>query len=145
MQGLYEAAAQRIRVNCPAVLQVETGMSAPELVETLAIGPDVTVLITPLGDRADPVREAAMMVSQGETWRIGCTLVLTFPGGFSQFEPARDQMKAALRGWSPAGSSTPVQYAGSRLLQYSAGQDGGRWMHLFEFTLTTQATYEHQP
>jgi len=84
-------------------------------------------------------------VSQQETWRIGVTLVLTFPGGFPQFEPARDQIKGTLRGWTPAGASKPVQYAGSRLLQYSAGQDGGRWMHLFEFTVTTQESYEEQP
>lgn len=144
MQGLYQAIADRITANCPAVLQAETGMSAAELVEQLAIGPDVTALVTPLGDRADPVGSAGMMVSQRETWRIGVTLVLTFPGGFSQFEPARDQIKATLRGWSPEGSSMPVQYAGSRLLQYSAGQDGGRWMHLFEFSVPTQETYGHQ-
>jgi hypothetical protein len=144
MEGLYEATAQRLRDRCPALLQVATGMDANELVETLAIGPDVTVLITPLGDRADPVGEAGLIVSQREVWRLGATLVLTFPGGFSQFEPARDQMKAALRGWSPVGSSMPMQYAGSRLLQYSASQDGGRWMTLFEFNVPTQATYEHQ-
>lgn len=144
MIGLYQDAAERIRANCPAVLQVETGMDAAELIESLAIGPDVTALITPLGDDADLVREASMKVSQRETWEFGVTLVLTFPGGFAQFEPARDQIKATLRGWSPAGSSTPVQYVRSRLLQYSAGQDGGRWMHLFTFRVTTQQTYEHQ-
>jgi len=144
MIGLYDAVAARITANCSNVSQAVSGMSPSELVETMAIGPDVSVMVTPISDRADPIREALSKVSQQETWRFAVTLVLTFPGGFAQFEPARDQIKATLRGWSPAGSSTPVQYVGSRLLEYSAGADGGRWMHLFEFSVTTQETYQWQ-
>ncbi|MFD3263333.1 phage tail terminator protein [Phenylobacterium ferrooxidans] len=144
MQGLYDASAERLRASCPSILQVATGMDASQLVETLAIGPDVSVLLTPLGDRAHPVRDAGLIVTQGETWRMGATLVLTFPGGFAQFEAARDEMKGALRGWQPPGAVSTFEYAGSRLLQYSAGQDGGRWMTLFEFTFDTQETYGKQ-
>jgi len=144
MEGFYTAVAERLRLRCPALIQVETGTDARQAAEMLALGPDVTALVTPLADRADPVAEASFMVSQTERWRFAVTLALTFPGGFEQFEPARDQLKAALRGWSPPEAATPIQYAGSSLLQYSAGQDGGRWLHLFEFSLTFQATYGHQ-
>ncbi|CAN5610000.1 hypothetical protein BH10PSE5_BH10PSE5_01240 [soil metagenome] len=146
MLGLYENSALRLRdpARCPAILQVATGMDANQVVETLAIGPDVSVLITPLGERAHPVRDAGLIVTQVTTWRMGCTLVLTFPGGFEQYEPARDQMKAALRGWQPPGAVSTFEFTGSRLLQYSASQDGGRWMTLFEFAVDTQETYGKQ-
>ncbi len=133
MIGLYQDIATRLTDRCPAILQAVAGVSAREVVEALTIGPDVTAIVAPMGDRADPVYSGSLKVT------------LTFPGGFSEYEPARDQMKACLRGWSPEGSSMPLQYAGSQLLQYSASEDGGRWMTLFEFTVTTQATYEHQP
>lgn len=145
MIGLYQNIATRLTDRCPAILQAVAGVSAREVVEALTIGPDVTAIVAPIGDRAEPVYSGSLKVTQVETWRVGVTLVLTFPGGFSEYESARDQMKACLRGWSPEGSSMPLQYAGSQLLQYSASEDGGRWMTLFEFTVTTQATYEHQP
>lgn len=144
MIGFFDLVAERLRAHCPSLLQVETGMSADELVEMLGLGADVTALVTPLSDRASPVRSAGMMVSQEEVWRFGVTLVLVFPGGFAQFDPAYAEVKATLRGWAPPEASMPVEYAGSRVLQYSAAKEGGRWMHLLEFTVPTQATYEHQ-
>lgn len=144
MIGLYTAIADRLRVNCPALLQVETGMDALAALDMLALGKDVTALITPISDDADPIKESGFLVSQRETWLFGVTMALVFPGGFSEFEPARDQVKATLRGWLPEGAATPIQYAGGRTLQYSASQDGGRWLHLLRFRLTVQERIEAQ-
>lgn len=145
MQGLMDAVAARIAVNCPAVLQVQTGQDAGEVVEMLAIGPDVTALVHPVADSADPVAEASQMVTQRVVHRFGVMLCLTFPGGFAEFETARDQVKATVRGWTPAGGAMPCQYAGGRTVEYSAGADGGRWLHQLEFSVPTQEDYVHQP
>jgi hypothetical protein len=144
MLGLYDAIAAKLAADAPSLLQVVTGQQSVEAVEMLALGPDVTALVHPISDRADPLKTAAMIVSQRVTERFGVTMCLVFPGGFPQFETAREEIKTALRGWAPAGASLPVEYAGGRTLQYELGQDGGRWLHLLEFSVPAQETYEHQ-
>jgi hypothetical protein len=144
MQGLFDDVVARILANCPAVPQAVTAMDPKEAVEALALSHEVSAIVSPISDVADPVREASLMVSQREVWTFGVTLALVYPGGFAQFEPARDQVKGTLRGWAPAGASQPVQYRGGQLLSYTAGQEGGRWLHLLRFVVPTQATYEHQ-
>jgi hypothetical protein len=144
MNDLYADVAARIVANCPAVLQVTTGARPEELVEMLAIGPDVAALVHPISTVADPVREAGMMVAQREVWRFGVSLALTFPGGFAQFEPARDQVKATLRGWMAPGASMPVEFAAQRTLEFDAGEHGGRWLEMLEFTVPTVVSYEVQ-
>ena len=144
MLGLYDAIVAKLRADAPSLLQIEAGQQSVEVVEMLALGPEVTALVHPISDRADPVRSAALIVSQRVTERFGVTMCLVFPGGFPQFETAREEIKTALRGWGPEGASMPVEYAGGRTLQYELGQDGGRWLHLLEFTVPAQETYEHQ-
>lgn len=144
IEGLYEQAAARIRDLCPSVIQVETGMAAEAAADMLALGPDVTALVTPLSDTADPVRDASFFVSQRVRELFGVTLALTYPGGFAQFEPARREILRTLCGWAPDEAAMPVAYAGGRILQYSAGQAGGRWLHLLQFAVPSQLTYEHK-
>lgn len=144
MQGLYAAAAAKIAADCPTVVQVETALDAEKAVEVLALSEDVTVLVHPLSDVADPIREAGMIVSQREAHTFGVTMALVYPGGIPQFEPARSEIKSALRGWAPEGASMPVAYAGGQLLDYSLGGDGGRLLWLLRFVVPTQETYGHQ-
>ncbi len=146
MIGLYDAAAARLAdpARCPAILQALTGIDPDQAIEMLALSADVTALVSPMSDEAVPVREAAFKVSQMEVWTFGVTMALVFPGGFSQFEPARDQIKAALRGWVPAGAASPVEYAGGRTVEYRIDKDGGRWLHLLRFRVAVQETYEAQ-
>ena len=147
MIGFYDLVAARLQdpARCPALLQVATGMKPEEAVEMLALGPDVTALVTPLSEEAFPVTGTGFAVTQVEGHLFGVTMALTFPGGFPQFEVARAQIKAALRGWLPAGVAEAVEYRGGAQLQYSAGQDGGRWLYLLRFRVTFQETYEAQP
>jgi hypothetical protein len=146
MIGFYDTVAARLADTdrCPAVLQVATGMDAKAAAETLALGADVTALVTPLSDDAAPVNHAAMAVTQVEEWIFGVTMALVFPGGFPQFEAAKEQIKAALRGWTPDGAASAVQYAGGQTLQYSVGEDGGRWLHLLRFRVRVHVTYGAQ-
>lgn len=144
MLGLYDSVKGRILDLCPAVLQAVTGSKPEEMVETIALGADVSVIVHPMSTTADPVREAGMVVSQRELIRFGVTMVLVFPGGFAQFEAAAEEIKVALRGWKLPGASMPVQFAVQRTLQFSAGQDGGRQLELLEFTVPTQVSYEVQ-
>lgn len=146
MNGLFDAVVTRLSdtSRCPALLQVTSGMDAQAAAETLALAADVTALVTPLSDEAAPVNHAAMMVTQVEEHTFGVTMAMVFPGGFPQFETARDQIKAALRGWTPAGAQSAVQYAGGTTLQYSVNQDGGRWLHLLRFRVRVHETYGAQ-
>jgi len=144
MLGLYDAAAARIDTGCPSVVQVATGLQAKEAVEMLALGADVSALVHPLSDSADPIRDAAMIVTQREVHVFGVTMALVYPGGIPQFETARAEIKGVLRGWAPAGASMPVAYAGGQLLDYSLSDDGGRLLWLLRFTVPTQPSYEHQ-
>ena len=145
MIGLFDAITARLadQARCPAVLQVAVSMDAEATVETLALGADATAIVAPLSDEAYPVNHAAMMVTQVEDWTFGVTMALVFPGGFAQFEPARDQIKRALRGWTPEGAQSAVQYAGGTLLEYAA-KDGGRWLHLLRFRVRVHETYGAQ-
>lgn len=145
MQGLYEAVRARLADGrCPAIIQAATVLKS-DVADTVALGAAVTALVAPLSDTADPVDGASFIFSQRESWRFGVTLALTYPAGFPEFEPARDQIKAALRGWMAPGTVRPIEYAGGRLLQYDAHQQGGLWLHLLEFKTTVQETYEVQP
>jgi hypothetical protein len=145
MIGFFDAAAARLAdpARCPAVLQTAVAMDAEATIETLALAADVTAIVSPLSDEAYPVNQAALTVTQVEDWTFGVTMALVFPGGFSQWEPARDQIKAALRGWTPEGAAGPVQYAGGTLLEYAA-KDGGRWLHLLRFRVRVHETYGAQ-
>ena len=146
MDGLYDAVAARLAdpARCPSILQVATGMDARAALETLALGADVTALVSPLSDEARPINEAGFLVTEVDDEVFGVTMALVFPGGFPQFEAARREIKAALRCWTPPGASTPVTYAGGSTLQYSVNQDGGRWLHLLRFRVQSQETYEAQ-
>ena len=144
MIGLYDAVKAKLDADCPSLVQVVTGQQSIEVVEMLALGAEVTALVHPISDVADRIRSATMIVSQGVVERFGVTMCLVFPGGFPQWEQAREEIKAALRGWAPAGASMPCEYAGGRTLAYELGEDGGRWLHLLEFTVPTQETYGHQ-
>ena len=145
MTDAYTAIRDRLdeEGRCPALLQVVTGMSI-DSVEAMTIGPIVSALVVPLSDTAPPPGSAALKVSQFELEIVGVVLALTYPGGFEQFVPGRDQIKAALRGWFPSWAAEPITYAGGQTLQYTAGQDGGRWLHLLRFRVSTQHTYEVQ-
>ena len=94
-------------------------------------------------DDATPVATTGLRVRQLENWVFGVTMAMVFPGGFTQFETARTEIKRALRGWTPEGAAGPVQYAGGTLLEYSA-KEGGRWLHLLRFRVPVQETYEAQ-
>lgn len=146
MIGFYDAVAARLAdpARCPAVLQAQTAIDAEQAVEMLALGADVTALVSPLSDEAAMIREAAFKVSQMEVWTFGVTMALVYPGGFSQFETAKLQIKNALRGWVFPAAASPVQYAGGRTLEYRIEGDGGRWLHLLRFRVAVQETYEAQ-
>lgn len=143
MIGFFDAARDRLRSLAPALLQVETATDATAALETMALSQLVTALVHPLSDQAAPVGEAALLVSQLEVWTFGVTLALVYPGGFPEFELARDQVKAALRGWNwESQLATPVEYAGGQVLQYQLGVDGGRWLHLLRFRCSILESYE---
>lgn len=141
MNGLCIAAEARLR-ETGAFDQVAVGTSVAD-VEAWAVGSNAGALVVPLGDRAAPIREAGFRVTQQETHNLGVVISLSFPGGFAQFEPACDAAKVCLRGWSPEGSASPVQYLGGRLLSYEP-EDSGRWLHLLEFAVTCLTTIEDQ-
>jgi len=145
MIGFYDAAVARLADpdRCPAVLQAAVAMDADAVIETLALGMDVSAIVSPLSDDATPIRSAGLRVTQVETWTFGVTMALVFPGGFPQWETARQQIKAALRGWTPEGAAKPVEYAGGTLLEYRA-EAGGRWLHLLRFRVDVHETYGAQ-
>lgn len=145
MIGLYDNVATRLQDGrCPALLQVGTGTDAEQALEMMALGPDVTALVHPLSDVADPIRESGFIVGQRTVERFGVTLGLVFPGGFPQFEEAREQVKAALRGWTPPNCATPVEYSAGRTLSYTAAKEGGRWLHLLTFLVSYREIIEAQ-
>lgn len=145
MIGFFDAVTARLAdpARCPAVLQATTAMDAEETIKSLALGADVTAIVSPLSDDARPIGSAGLRVTQTEIWTFGVTMALVFPGGFSQWEPAKDQIKGALRGWTPAQNAGPVEYAGGTLLEYAA-KEGGRWLHLLRFHVPVYETYGAQ-
>ena len=144
MDTFYDLVAAKLRADCPAVLQVETVLAAEAAAELLALSQDVSALVHPLSDGAAPIRNAGMVVSQAETETFGVTLAMVFPAGFAEFVTARDEIKAALRGWATPDLSMPIAYAGGQLLTYELGGDGGRFLWLLRFIAPRQARYEHQ-
>ena len=142
MEGLHQAVATRLAERCSALLQVDAAQDARRI-EELPIGPAAVAVVVPLVETADPPDEAGFKVSQRERHRFGVAIALTQPSGFEVYDPARTQVKAALRGWLPAGADTPVTYVGSRTLEFST--EKGRWLSMFEFSLTVRETYEAQP
>jgi hypothetical protein len=143
MIGFYDLVKTRLedRDRCPALLQVATAMDAAAAADMLAVGYDVTALVSPLSDRAMPINASTLRFTATEAHVFGVTMAMVYPAGFEQFEPAREQIKAALRGWQPAGLATAIKYDGGQLLQYRPVQDGGLWLHLLRFSFTTQDTY----
>lgn len=144
MTGLLQQIAERLSARCLSLSSVTPGAVAAEL-ETHALGEVPIVLVVPAAERWSEVREAGMKVSAGGRFAFSCVLGMTSPAGVVEWEAARQEIRAALLGWTPLGSDIagPVQAAGARLLAFSA-EAGGRWLHAFDFNLPVQASYEHQ-
>lgn len=143
MIGFLDQVVARLMANCPRVLQAIPAPDAEAIAQMELSAHAVTAVVTPLSDTAIPPGEAGFRVSQTTVERFAVVLALAFPGGFPEFEPARDEIKAALRGWLLPEAATPVLYTGGRLIDFDP-KDGGRWLHSLEFSLTHQDTYEHQ-
>lgn len=141
MIGLYDLVVDRLRDDCPSLLQVETGAEGVKAIEMLALGGDVTALVSPMSDEARPVPAGTFHMVQSETETFAVVMALVFPGGFPQFETARDQIKTALRGWMPEGLALPIEYVGGATLQYDLKREGGRWLHRLRFRAVSQVTY----
>lgn len=131
------------RTRCPTLLQVKSG-GDQKAAEAMALNKDVSVLVCPLSETADPVAAAAFLSSQRIVQTVGVIMALTYPGGFPQFEAAKAEIKAALRGWLISDQAGQVQYAGDQLLDYSPTKDGGRWLHMLRFRVPIHETYEAQ-
>ena len=144
MIGLYDLVAARLGdpARCPNLIQVTTTPRASAAVEMLALNADVTALVGPLSDEANPVQGGSMRVGQVENELFGVTMAMLAPAGVEQFELAREQIKTALRGWMPEGAATPIAYVAGATLSYDLKKDGGRWLHLLRFRVSTVVTYE---
>jgi hypothetical protein len=144
MKEFFKLTAERLEQRAKSLAQVTTAIDAGAVLEQMATGADVSAIVHPLSDTAAPVAEGSLKVRQLETWLFGVTLVLTFPGGFEQFETARDEAKEALAGWLPDGMSKAVEYVGGATLSYSASL-GGRWIWLQRYRCTFKNSYEVTP
>lgn len=142
MSSFYDLVVQRLRDNCPSLLQVESGPNAAAVVEMFALNAAVTALVTPLSDEAISPKAATLRVTQTEVETFGVTMAMVAPSGFEQFVTARDEIKTAMRGWQAPGLAMPIEYAGGRQQQYDIKRDGGRWLHLLRFRAVSQSTYE---
>lgn len=143
MIGMYEAIRDRL-AGLDVLQAVDTGMS-PDAVEIFAVGQAVSALVCPLVETAAEIREAGMRVSQKVTERFGVVLCLSYPAGFPEMEPAKEAIKASLRGWEPEGKSEPIVYRGGKTLVYDVSDDGGGWRYLLEFSVPQQDVIDHQP
>jgi hypothetical protein len=144
MIGFLDATAARLAPRAPSLLQVASSMGR-DAVESMTLSHEVSALVYPLSDTAEKIKQSGLMISQGEEFLFGVLLALTFPGGVPQFETARAETKAALRGWLWDGElATPVAYAGGALVHYSAVQ-GGKLLWLLRFTCSFRDTYEVMP
>jgi len=141
MIGLYDLVADRLRANCPSLLQVEVGAEGVKAIEMLALGGDVTALVAPISDEARPVSTGTFHIVQTENETFAVVMALVFPGGFPQFETARQEIKTALRGWMPDELALPIEYVGGATLLYDLKREGGRWLHRLRFRAVSQATY----
>ncbi len=147
MSDLFTAVADRLRGACPSAAQVTPAMAAVDA-ESMALGPIATVLVVPAAESWRPVSEAALQVCAEGRMAVTCVVGLTFPAGFGEWSTIRREIRAALLGWTPTIDGPevvggPFMAAGGRLLSYDP-QEGGRWVHGFDFTLPIQQTYEHQ-
>ena len=144
MIGLYDAVRARLQQLTELTL-VDVAHS-PAAAEVFAFGEGPAALVCPLVETASPIKDAAMIASQKVTERFGVILCLTYPLSFPHFEPAREAIKATLRGWAPTpDASEPVAFVGGRTLVYDISQDGGAWRYLLEFSVPSQDRVEHQP
>lgn len=144
MSDLYIETATRITAECPAVGFARAATTAAQA-EDEVLGEVATVLVVPAAERWDPVREAGMFVSQAGRVGLSCVVGLAGVDVHAQWSQVRQELLTALRGWIPADpdAAGPLEYAGARLLAYSA-EAGGRWLHSFDFNLPVRASYEHQ-
>lgn len=141
MIGFFEAAASRLTALAPALLRVEHAQS-DKAIETFALAQDVTALVHPLSDQAQPVNIGGLVVSQSEVWTFGVTMALVFPAGFEQWATARAEIKAALRGWTWDDQlATPVEYVGGQTTEYSLSEGSGRWLSVLRFRTSILETY----
>lgn len=145
MSDFVEQVVDHLKIRCASVLaQVVAAIDADEVLKSMALTTDASAIVVPLSEAGGPVDGGALQISQLETLQFGVQLVLKFPGGFPQFVPARDGVKAALRGWRPVGLSSPVAYLGGATTLYSASAQGGRWLYLLRFGATSKVTYGAQ-
>lgn len=144
MSGLFESLTARLTECCDALGAVAPGAVAAQA-ETMPLGPVPIVLVVPAAERWSPVDQFGMKVSVAGRFAFSCVLAMTEPAAVAEWETCRDQIRAALLGWTPgwSESSGPIEASGGRLLAYSADA-GGRWIHAFDFNLPVQASYEHQ-
>lgn len=141
MTDLYQTIADRLRPLVTAAADVVAATSAAEA-ETLPLGPVPIVLVVPAGERWSEPGDAGFIVSVFGRIGFSCVVALTLPGGAVEWTAVRDQIRGALLGWTPdvADAVEPVRATGARLLTYSA-EDGGRWLHSFDFSLPVQTSY----
>lgn len=141
MSDLYQAIADRLRVTLTTAADVQAATSAAEI-DHAPLGPVPTVLVVPSGERWTAPREAGLYVSTSGLISFACVVGLTTPGGSAEWTAVREQIRGALLGWSPSidEAAGPVFAAGARLLSWSSDQ-GGRWLHSFDFSLPAQASY----
>lgn len=141
MSDLFQAIADHLAGALTAASEVRAATSALEA-DSLVLGPTPTVLVVPSAERWTPPREAGLRVTVTGRLGFSCVVALTFPGGFPEWSAVREQLRAALLGWTPehAEVAGPVEAAGARLLEFTPAE-GGRWLHAFDFILPAQATY----
>lgn len=144
MSGLFETLADRVRTQCPSVGAARPATSVAEA-DSEPIGPVATVLVVPAAEGWRSPPSAGLIVSQSGRIGFTCIVGLAFPGGFSEWEAVRAELLAAFRGWTPPGveAAEPVEFAGAQLIAFGA-EEGGRWLHAFNFNFPAQATYEVQ-
>ncbi len=144
MSDLFKTIADRLGPLCPAMAEVRSATSAQEANDAV-LGPVPIGLVIPAAERWSPVTEAGLMVTQSGRIAFSVVVALASAQGGEAWTQARRELRAALLGWTPADDeiSGPAEASGARLLNFSS-EHGGRWLHAFDFTLPSQATYGHQ-
>lgn len=145
MSDLYELIAARVRDLCPDLVDVRAATSAAELAGA-PTGPIPVVHVVPAAERWSAVSEAGFRVVQSGRLAFSCIVALTFPSGFAEWTQTRQALRACLLGWTPTEAAEvngPIEATGARLLTFSP-DDGGRWLHAFDFIVPAQATIEVQ-
>ncbi len=141
MSDLFTIIADHLAGLVTAAASVTAATSAVQA-EDMVLGAVPIVLVAPTGERWEPPREAAFQVTVSGRIAFSCIVALTFPGGAAEWSAVRDQLRQSLLGWTPdwPEAAKPIEASGARLLAFSA-EDGGRWLHAFDFNLPVQATY----